>query len=275
MSATGSPLYYHGDAQGSTRALTDSGGQLLSTYSYDPYGNALSSGTAEANPFLWQGQYQDPQSGLYYLRARWYDPATGQFLNVDPALAITQAPYAYANDDPVNNVDPSGLFCWGVCSISNAWSDTGGKAVHGATIAAGAVAYGEGQGLSDVLYQLVPGNPAYIDTCLGFGFGVGADVCVQVTRAGHVYVAPGVGLATPGAIASVEAGYIHDRPNPCSQEVDSYLHGWTLTGGAGYAGGLSGVWGNEGSFGNNDYGDQIGVSWPGASLIQSYGFRVN
>jgi hypothetical protein len=43
---------------------------------------------------------------------------------------LTGQPYGYVADDPVNNVDPSGLFCWGLCSVSNAWNDTGGKVVH-------------------------------------------------------------------------------------------------------------------------------------------------
>ena len=61
---------------------------------------------------------------------RYYDPATGQFLDRDPLVDLTHAPYTYAGDDSVNNADPSGLFCWGVCSFSNTWNDTGGKAVH-------------------------------------------------------------------------------------------------------------------------------------------------
>jgi len=60
---------------------------------------------------------------------RYYDPTTGQFISSDPLVDVTGQPYAYVGDDPVNNVDPSGLFCWGLCSISNAWNDTGGKAV--------------------------------------------------------------------------------------------------------------------------------------------------
>jgi hypothetical protein len=65
-----------------------------------------------------------------FMSNRYYDPTTAQFLTIDPALAATQTPYSYAGDDPVNNADPSGLFCWGVCSVSNAWNDTAGKAVH-------------------------------------------------------------------------------------------------------------------------------------------------
>ena len=57
---------------------------------------------------------QDP-TGLIYLRARWYDPATGRFLTRDPfpglaTLPTTQHPYVYVGNNPVNLVDPSGEF---------------------------------------------------------------------------------------------------------------------------------------------------------------------
>jgi RHS repeat-associated protein len=47
-----------------------------------------------------------------YMRARYYDPSTAQFLSRDPAFALTREPYAYAHDNPVNNIDPSGLCDW-------------------------------------------------------------------------------------------------------------------------------------------------------------------
>ena len=59
-----------------------------------------------ANHFLYDGQYQDSISGLYYLRARWYDPATGQFTSVDALVALTGQPYSYAGGDPINGGDP-------------------------------------------------------------------------------------------------------------------------------------------------------------------------
>jgi RHS repeat-associated protein len=54
----------------------------------------------------------DPNTGLVYLRARWYDPATGQFLSVDPLESETQQAYVYADDDPVTLADLSGLTPW-------------------------------------------------------------------------------------------------------------------------------------------------------------------
>jgi RHS repeat-associated protein len=61
----------------------------------------------------YDGQYTNADTGLIYLRARVYDPATGQFLSVDPALETTQAPYTYALDSPLGVGDPTGLIPWG------------------------------------------------------------------------------------------------------------------------------------------------------------------
>ncbi len=61
------------------------------------------------------GQRQDA-SGLYYLRNRYYDPATGQFLTTDPLLDLTQAPYNYISDDPLNGTDLTGL-CGFWCNV--------------------------------------------------------------------------------------------------------------------------------------------------------------
>jgi RHS repeat-associated protein len=106
----GTIRYYHQDAIGSTRALTNSTGQIDSLYAYDPYGNVTAfSGSTAANPFQFAGQYTDAESGLQYLRARYYDPSTASFLSRDPAVSITGQAYAYGNDSPLNYVDPLGL----------------------------------------------------------------------------------------------------------------------------------------------------------------------
>jgi RHS repeat-associated protein len=79
------------------------------TYEYDAYGRLLSSTGSVYNPFGYTGEYTDSESGLVYLRARYYDPATQQFLTVDPLLSSTEQAYAYVGGSPVNATDPSGL----------------------------------------------------------------------------------------------------------------------------------------------------------------------
>jgi len=65
-------------------------------------------GLTSYTPFGFAGAYTDP-TGLLYLINRYYDPTTGQFISVDPDLAQTQAPYAYADGNPVTGTDPAGL----------------------------------------------------------------------------------------------------------------------------------------------------------------------
>ncbi|MBF6612094.1 MAG: RHS repeat protein, partial [Chloroflexi bacterium] len=88
------PYYYHADQLGSIRAITNSSGAVSNTYTYDAYGNTTASAGTVANPFKYSGQYTDSETGFLYLRARYYDPATQQFLSVDPLLSQTEQAYA-------------------------------------------------------------------------------------------------------------------------------------------------------------------------------------
>jgi fibro-slime domain-containing protein/RHS repeat-associated protein len=104
------PLY---DGQGSVRSLTDSAGSLTDSYSYDAYGQMVSRQGTTTNPYLFSGQQYDDLTGLYYLRARYYDPATGRFLNRDPAPYNLTDPvelnrYGYAAANPIRFSDPTG-----------------------------------------------------------------------------------------------------------------------------------------------------------------------
>src|SRR5207248_3020747 len=96
ITPTGTVYYYHHDQLGSTRAITNSAGAAKATYSYDPYGNVtactgakvtvagsnICTGTITVtNPLTYSSQYRDNESGLIYLRARYYDPATAQFMS--------------------------------------------------------------------------------------------------------------------------------------------------------------------------------------------------
>ncbi|MGA3117303.1 MAG: RHS repeat-associated core domain-containing protein [Syntrophobacteraceae bacterium] len=103
--------FYHTDQLGSIRMLTDSTGAQAATYTYDVYGNLVSSTGQASNPFGYAGEYADAESGLIYLRARYYDPSTAQFITKDPLFATTRQAYSYADDSPTNFVDPSGARC--------------------------------------------------------------------------------------------------------------------------------------------------------------------
>jgi RHS repeat-associated protein len=104
----GTPYYYHADQLGSIRALTNGSGAVANHYTYDAYGQRTTTGSAY-NPFGYAGEYTDAESGLLYLRARYYDPATQQFLTVDPLLAWTEQAYNYVDGNPLNATDPAGL----------------------------------------------------------------------------------------------------------------------------------------------------------------------
>jgi len=101
--------YLHQDQLGSIRMVTDSAGSALGTVTFDPYGIVVSRTGTVSTPFGFAGEYTDSESGFQYLRARYYDPATAQFLSRDPAVSATQQPYGYATGNPLNGVDPAGL----------------------------------------------------------------------------------------------------------------------------------------------------------------------
>jgi len=109
VSSSGTVQYLHHDQIGSTRLITDTSANVLRSQTYTPYGGLLtSSGTITSN-LGYAGEYTDPTTGFTYNQARWYDPATGQFMVVDPKVETTWQAYAYGGDNPVSNTDPTGL----------------------------------------------------------------------------------------------------------------------------------------------------------------------
>ena len=110
---TGATEYLHHDQAGSTRLLTGSTGTVTGRCSYAAYGTPTCEGTA-TTPLGYDGQYTSSDTGLVYMRNRVYDPATAQFLSVDPLVKTTRAPYSYAGDNPLTYFDPTGL-AWQAC----------------------------------------------------------------------------------------------------------------------------------------------------------------
>lgn len=82
---------------------------MAATYTYDANGNLTAKSGNADTPLRWNGQVQDTDTGLYYLRARYYDAGTGQFISRDPIEARTRQPYQYSAGDPINKADRSGL----------------------------------------------------------------------------------------------------------------------------------------------------------------------
>jgi RHS repeat-associated protein len=138
--------YTHPDQLGSIRATTNEYAELTGTATYDPYGRSSvniagpsdggsasgattisvagasltvggnQSGSSGASGsaggvsgFGFAGEYSDAESGFTYLRARYYDPATAQFLTRDPLEVVSRSPYGYGSNDPVNRIDPTGM----------------------------------------------------------------------------------------------------------------------------------------------------------------------
>ncbi len=108
IAEAGTVTYLHHDQQGSTRLLTNGEGKRVGAVTYDAYGNKLDQEGTVTSPLGYDGQYTEADTGLIYLRARYYDPATAQFLSVDPAVEATLSPYNYAKDSPMSGSDPDG-----------------------------------------------------------------------------------------------------------------------------------------------------------------------
>jgi RHS repeat-associated protein len=106
--------FYGYDGFGSVRQLTNAAGAVTDSYEYDAFGNLLSQTGSTPNSYLYRGEQYDSDLGLYYLRARYYNPLTGRFMSRDPEdgkpiYPKTLHKYLYAGGDPVNGFDPTGM----------------------------------------------------------------------------------------------------------------------------------------------------------------------
>lgn len=107
---TGSQAYYYlTDAMRSVVAIADAAGQTLAAYSYKAFGKIASQTGSLADNQSFVGRELDPDSGLLYMRARYYDPVAGRFVSADPigyqgGINL----YTYASNNPVRLIDPFG-----------------------------------------------------------------------------------------------------------------------------------------------------------------------
>ena len=198
---TTSRNYYLEDGQGNIRFVTDSTGAKLRSTEYDPFGNWRAANGQSNIQMLYQGQQQDPESNLYYLRARQYDPLTGRFLSKDPIKGkitqpLTQNPYAYSFNNPINYSDPSGL--WTVdlgLSAGSGWAgiEVGLQLSQNGLYSYGGVGVAQpGPGISLTYSKDDPSTG--ISTSAGGGLIVGGSA--SLSTSGNI--SSQVGLTTPG-----------------------------------------------------------------------------
>jgi RHS repeat-associated protein len=111
--STWTPTFYGYDGHGNVRFLTSSTGTVGNTYQYDAFGMPVASTGTTLNTYLYSGERFDSNLGLYHLRARYYNQATGRFETMDPYWGTIRNPatlprYYYTANNPTNFADPSG-----------------------------------------------------------------------------------------------------------------------------------------------------------------------
>jgi len=183
----GVPYYYTRDHLGSVRELTDASGDIVAAFDYDPYGRTTqTSGTLQPT-FGFAGYQRHASTGLYLTHYRAYDPDLGRWLSRDPIGE--QGPdgpnlYTYVSNNPVNGVDPLGLWnlfnplTYGLPSNpgENPWNPFDSSAEWGATAA------GASQGAQVWFDEVIPFYDPFADS----GFGT-YDKCDKSLAASHFF----------------------------------------------------------------------------------------
>ena len=114
----GTTYLYLTNIQGDVIAILDTDGNIVVQYTYDAWGNILTTGTlantlGTLNPLTYRAYVYDQETGLYYLQSRYYNPEIGRFINADALVATGQGllgnnMFAYCNNNPINYVDADG-----------------------------------------------------------------------------------------------------------------------------------------------------------------------
>lgn len=103
--------FYESDTLGSVTSLTNPAATITATYGYDTFGNLLASTGSLTNPFRYTAREADAETGLYYHRARFYDPTLGRFLSGDQIGNDEGSNlYTYVRNAPIQFRDPTGLY---------------------------------------------------------------------------------------------------------------------------------------------------------------------
>ena len=113
-SLQGETLYYWYNGHGDVVALLDAAGSVVALYAYDAFGVPKQATGKKNNPYRYAGYAYDEETGLYYLKARYYDAEIGRFLQRDTYAGDEKDPlslhrYTYCQNNPMIRIDPDGL----------------------------------------------------------------------------------------------------------------------------------------------------------------------
>ncbi|MGA1823831.1 MAG: RHS repeat-associated core domain-containing protein [bacterium] len=186
----GTTYYYLSDGLGSINQIADSLGNIQQEYTYDSFGNIVNQAGIVNNPYTYTGREFDSESGLYYYRARFYDPRIGRFLTQDPigfAGGDTNL-YTYCMNNPVNWIDP-----WGFFTVSVGITISGGLGIGGG----GGTFINIGHNSSE---EMMSGWSASLTGTAGAGAFAGAggstEFNLQITNADNVTQLEGKNIST-------------------------------------------------------------------------------
>lgn len=115
--STNQKYYYLYNGHGDVVQIVNENGTKVNSYQYDEWGNIQQQTEGIKNSFKYAGEIQDEETGLYYLRARYYDPGVGRFISKDTyegqiTNPLSQNLYSYVHNNPLKYVDPSGHRVW-------------------------------------------------------------------------------------------------------------------------------------------------------------------
>lgn len=182
--------------QGDVERVISADGTILAAYTYDAWGNVLTAegSLAASNPIRYRGYYFDTETSLYYLQSRYYDPATGRFINADAQVVAESSvgcnSFTYSLNSPVSMADDEGDLPFFVAT-----------AIAGAIIGAivgGAVAAANGKNVWAGIG---------IGAAAGALIGTGAGMAAGAALAGSITATTG-GVASGGSalVAAVGTG---------------------------------------------------------------------
>jgi RHS repeat-associated protein len=194
MTRNGNSYYYVKDGLGSVIALTDNAGSVVHEYRYSVFGEIVEeSGDSVENPFTYTAREYDKETGNYYYRARYYDPAIGRFISEDPigfAHIIEVRKFGLFSHNAIQKLDPAQLVL-----LTKFYGNTNLYMYVGNS----SLVFVDPLGLISW--------PGYVGTLsMGYGGGVVLGVFAGSNPVGWTFLTVGAGLVLWDVISGIEWG---------------------------------------------------------------------